>query len=231
MKSRFVLAIDGPAGAGKSSVSSEVAKQLGLARIDTGAMYRSVARAALERGVGLDDAAACADVARSLKFQYAGTPLELHVDGSRVGAEIRTLEVGQAASKVSVYAAVRTTLVRAQQEMGREGRVLLEGRDIGTVVFPDADLKIFLTASSRVRAQRRFDELAAQGGSPDFAVVLREVEERDARDQGRATAPLVAAKDALVVDSSELTLAQAVAQIVAEAEKRMRVSIAPNSIS
>jgi cytidylate kinase len=219
---RPVVAIDGPAGAGKSTVTKQVAERLGYVMIDTGALYRTIALAAAQAGASFDDEAVVGALAERLAEQRA---IELGCDadgntrvllaGNDVSQAIRTLEMGQGASKVSALPRVRAALLSMQREAGRDGGVVLEGRDIGTVVFPRAEAKFFLTASVEVRARRRFDELGEKGSQADLEQVQREVEERDRRDSTRPIAPLKQADDALVVDSSELSVAEVVEQIVA----------------
>jgi len=219
---RPVVAIDGPAGAGKSTVTRLVAATLGYVMVDTGALYRAIALAAKQAGASFDDEAAVGVLAERLASERA---IELGSDenggtrvllaGSDVSQAIRTLEMGQGASKVSAQPRVRSALLAMQRDAGRNGGVVLEGRDIGTVVFPEAEAKFFLTASVDVRARRRFDELALKGTDADLEQVKREVEERDRRDSTRPIAPLRRADDAMVVDSSNLEVSEVVEAIVA----------------
>jgi cytidylate kinase len=221
MRTRPVVAIDGPAGAGKSTVTRLVADALGYTRVDTGAIYRTVALLCLERGTSLEAAPKVASVARALAAPGAlqlatrGPGATVTAYGRDVSTEIRAQEVGQGASRVSALPEVREALLAVQRQLGSEGGVVLEGRDIGTVVFPDAEAKFYLTASVEVRARRRLVELEAKGERASLADIIAEVEERDARDSGRAVAPLRRAEDALLVDSSELDIDQVVALIVA----------------
>lgn len=216
------MAIDGPAGAGKSTVTRKVAERLGYVIVDTGALYRVVALAAERAGVDFDDAPRASALAESLVAENAvqlrraegGAPQVL-LRGQDVSTAIRTQTIGQGASKVSAHPGVRKALLELQRSQGREGGVVLEGRDIGTVVFPDAEAKFYLTASVEVRAQRRRDELAARGTPPSLEEVLKEVTERDRRDSTRPVAPLRQADDAQLVDSSALGVEQVVEQIVA----------------
>jgi cytidylate kinase len=207
----FVVAIDGPAGAGKSTVSRRLADRLGYTLVDTGALYRAVALAAQRAGLSWEDGAAVGAMAHELARRGAiawvrdadGTShLELH--GTRPGPAIRTLEIGQGASVVSKHPEVRDALLALQRSLGAEGGVVLEGRDIGTVVFPDAEVKVFLTASDEERARRRRLELEAKGERPDEALVLAEIRERDRRDSMRPVAPLRQAEDAVRLDTSAL---------------------------
>jgi cytidylate kinase len=228
------VAIDGPAGAGKSTVTRKVAERLGYVIVDTGALYRLVALAAEQAGVSFDDAARTSALAELLVAESA-VQLRRGADGAQqvllrgkdASTAIRTQTIGQGASKVSAHPGVRKALLELQRSQGREGAVVLEGRDIGTVVFPDAEAKFFLTASVEVRAQRRRDELAARGTPPSLEEVLSEVNERDRRDSTRPVAPLKQAADAELVDSSALTVEQVVELIVAavrSVERRLATS-------
>ncbi len=218
---RPVVAIDGPAGAGKSTVARLVAERLGYVLLDTGALYRTVALAAERAGVSWDDADAISDYAEKLA-QSRAVQLERASDGTLrsllsgedVSGSIRTLEMGQGASKVSAVPGVRAALLALQRNAGEGGGVVLEGRDIGTIVFPDAEVKVFLTASVEVRARRRFEELLGRGEKPEIERVRQEVIERDQRDSTRAVAPLKQATDAIVLDSSALEVSEVVGQIV-----------------
>lgn len=219
-----MVAIDGPAGAGKSTVSKRLTAALGYRLLDTGALYRAVALAARRAGVAWDDEAALGAIA-------AGLPIEFRLDGDKnhvllagedVSAAIRTPEMSQGASQVSALPAVRAGLLDLQRRIGTQGGVVAEGRDIGTVVFPAAQAKFFLTASDQVRARRRYDELVAAGVAADFATTLAEMRERDARDSGREVAPLRPADDAVLVDSSALNLEEVVARMLALVTERER---------
>ena len=208
-----VVALDGPGGSGKSTVARRVAERLGFVYLDTGAMYRAVGLLATEKGVPLDDEEAVAAVARDAALRFDGDGRVLA--GERdVSAAIRTLEMGAAASVVSVYPRVRALLVEQQRRLGARGDVVMEGRDIGTNVFPDAAVKLFLTARPEVRAARRAAELRASGAAVDEAEVLAAVNERDRRDSTRSVAPLCRADDAVELDTSDLTLDQVVDAVV-----------------
>ena len=203
---KLIIAIDGPVGSGKSTLARRVAELMGYVYIDTGAMYRSIALKALRRGVPLEAAdpltALAADTRIDLRAQDGGQ--QVFLDGEDVTAAIRTPEVAQAASKVAVVPGVRRVLVAEQRRAGGQGGVVMEGRDIGSVVFPDAELKIFLTASPEIRAERRWREHQQKGDAIDLARTLEEIRERDRRDREREDSPLVRAKDAVVVDSTAM---------------------------
>ena len=218
---RPVVAIDGPAGAGKSTVTKRVADELGYLLVDTGALYRAVALAAQRAAISWEDNEALGELAYQLVNERAvvlgnqkSSGFALKLRGEDVSLAIREPSVSQGASKVSAVPAVRDALLDMQRQAGAHGGAVLEGRDIGTVVFPNAEAKFFLTASVDIRAQRRFDELLARGGVPELAEVKREVAERDLRDSTRPIAPLKQASDAQIIDSSVLSIDQVVARIV-----------------
>jgi len=203
---RLIIAIDGPVGSGKSTLARRVAELLGYVYIDTGAMYRALALKALRRGLSLDATDQLVALARETRIDLRaqdGTQ-RVFLDGEDVTAAIRTPEVSQVASKVAVVPGVRKVLVAEQRRAGEQGGVVMEGRDIGSVVFPDAGLKIFLTASPEVRAERRWREHQQKGEAIDLARTLEEIRERDQRDRERSTSPLVRAPDAVVVDSTAM---------------------------
>ena len=209
----FVVAIDGPAGAGKSTAAKQLATRLGYSFLDTGAIYRTVALAARRAGVDWSDGPTLGALASRLDIRFAnqgGKNLVL-MDGEDVSADIRTPEISEGASRVSALPEVRTALLSLQRAIGSRGRVVAEGRDTGTVVFPDARAKFFLTASPAERARRRALELAAAGRPVAEAEVLKEMETRDQRDSNRAVAPLRRADDAVEVDTSGLTADEVVA--------------------
>lgn len=211
----MIIAIDGPSGAGKSTLAKRLAKQLGFIYLDTGAMYRALALKVLREGIDLSDDALLAEVVISTDIdlrENAGR-LEVLLDGRDVAAEIRTPEVSQMASRISALKSVRARMLELQQAVGQRGSLVAEGRDIGTVIFPEAEVKVFLDASARERARRRYQELKAAGREVDFDATLKEMEERDRRDSERALAPLRRADDAMVIDSSDLD-AEAVAAMV-----------------
>lgn len=217
-----VIAIDGPAGAGKSTVSRRLAQALGLRYVDTGAMYRVVGVLAERQGVDLGDAEALAALCDMLDLRFEEEADGVHViaNGCDVSQAIRTAAAGQLASRVSVLPAVRERLVARQRAMAAGGGVVMEGRDIGTVVLPGATVKIFLVAGTEERARRRCAELNARGEAADLAAVTREIEERDRRDAGRAHSPLRAADDALLVDTSDVDIEAVVARVRAIADAR-----------
>jgi cytidylate kinase len=206
-----VITIDGPAGAGKSSVARRLAAALSFRYVDTGAMYRAVALAALERSLPLDDAAQLDALVRQLDLRLEGSdPVRVFLDGRDVTEAIRTPAVSDAAAQIATLAPVRALLVDHQRQLAATGGVVLEGRDTGTVVWPQAELKIFLTASATVRAERRQQELAARGETLRDERVLEQLRERDRRDAQRAASPLVPAGDAVIVDTTALELDEVV---------------------
>ncbi len=213
MRKRPVVALDGPAGAGKSTVARAVAEALGFVLVDTGALYRGIALAARESNVSWDDGDALGELARGLELSFndAGS---LCIAGVDRGGEIRTPEVSQGASKVSAHPPVREALLGIQRALGADGGVVLEGRDIGTVVFPDAEAKIFLTASVEKRAERRMGDLKKRGIEADMESLLESIRERDHRDSTRAIAPLRPADDAEQVDTTTLSFDEVVTRVV-----------------
>lgn len=211
---QIIVAIDGYSSCGKSTIAKALARQAGYRYVDTGAMYRAVALYALHHGldeVGL--VAALPEIHISFLVRPDGSQATV-LNNVVVESEIRTLEVGNAASRFSPIPEVRRFLVAQQQAMGREGGIVMDGRDIGTVVFPKAELKLFLTASPEVRAQRRYDELVGKGESPKYEEVLADVNDRDYRDTHRAESPLRQAEDAVVVDNSHMTREEQMAHIL-----------------
>jgi len=205
MVNKIIVAIDGYSSCGKSTIAKALAKHAGYTYVDTGAMYRAIALYTLLNG--LEDEAAIIAALPDIKVGFVLVNGAQHatLNGEDIEAQIRTLEVGNRASRISQIKEVRAFLVAQQQAMGTEKGIVMDGRDIGTVVFPNAELKLFLTASPEVRAQRRFDELVAKGEKPDYAAVLADVNDRDYRDTHRAESPLRQAEDAIVVDNSNLT--------------------------
>lgn len=215
----MIIAIDGPAGAGKTAVSTEVARRLGFIRLDTGALYRAVALCAIEAGYSpASDGLGGLVASMNLGFGTEGVTL----DGEPLGQRIRTPEMSQAASAFSAIPSVRDALLELQRRIGRASNSVLDGRDIGTVVFPDAELKIFLTASPDERARRRHREQLAAGMDTRYEDVLKDIEARDHADSNRPVAPLKQAPDGVLVDSSELTLEETICHIVGLAEAKLQ---------
>jgi len=206
------IALDGPTASGKSAVGRAVAWRLGYRYLDTGLMYRAVAREALRRGIPLEDGPALGALARSLRFRLEGD--RLYVNGEEATDALADPALGEPASRVAVHPEVRSALVSAQRALAQEGPVVMAGRDIGTVVLPDADLKVFLTASPEERARRRWRELRERGEEVPLQEVLREVETRDRRDATRPVAPLRPAPDAVVLETDGLPLEEVVRRVV-----------------
>ena len=212
---KLIIAIDGPVGSGKSTLARRVAELMGYIYIDTGAMYRALALKALRSGISFDRDDDLETLARGTRIDLRaqGGTQQVFLDGEDVTTAIRTPEVSQAASKIAVVSGVRHVLVAEQRRAGQQGGVVMEGRDIGSVVFPDAGMKIFLTASPETRAERRYHEHQQKGDSIDLARTLVEIHERDQRDRERTTSPLVRAPDAVVIDSTAME-AEEVARLV-----------------
>jgi len=205
MQNKIIVAIDGYSSCGKSTIAKALAKYAGYTYVDTGAMYRAIALYTLRHNLTKQEDIIAALPKIEVGFVLIEGAQHVTLNGEDVESLIRTLEVGNKASEVSQIKEVRAFLVDQQQKMGTAKGIVMDGRDIGTVVFPNAELKLFLTASPEVRAQRRFDELVAKGGKPDFQEVLADVNERDYRDTHRAESPLRQAEDAIVVDNSNMT--------------------------
>lgn len=217
----YSIAIDGPAGAGKSTIAKTIAKKLEFIYVDTGAMYRAMALYFIRNGIDpLDENAinaACADV--HVGIAYENGAQQVLLNGENVTGLIRTEEVGNMASKTSAYPTVRATLLDLQRDLAKKADILMDGRDIGTNVLPDADLKIYLTASSEIRARRRYDELIEKGEKADLAQIEKDIIIRDKQDMERKIAPLKKAEDAVLVDSSDMTIEEVVECILEEFEK------------
>ncbi|CBL12159.1 cytidylate kinase [Roseburia intestinalis XB6B4] len=216
------IAIDGPAGAGKSTIAKRLAKKLGFIYVDTGAMYRAMAYYFLQHNIDAKDenaiAAACPDV--DVTITYENGEQQVLLNGENVNGVIRNEEVGNMASSTSVYPVVRKKLVELQRQLAKSADVIMDGRDIGTCVLPDAQVKIYLTASSATRAKRRYDELTEKGVSCDLAEIEKDIIDRDYRDMHRETSPLRQAEDAVLVDSSEMNIDEvvdAIYQVYSEA--------------
>lgn len=234
---KLTIAIDGPAGSGKSSLAKRVAQVLGYLYLDSGAMYRALAFKALREKAALDDIRALEELARRTHIELkpptaeqeaAGSKNRVFLDGEEVTPAIRTAEVAQAASRLATIAGVRGILVAEQQRAGAGGGVVMEGRDIGTVVFPRAELKIFLEASPEVRAERRWKEHQEKGETMPLAHVLEEVRERDRRDRERKVSPLVRASDAVLVDNTAMDAeetARLVIMLAREREKELASAV------
>ena len=212
---KFAVALDGPSGSGKSTVAKRLARELDILYLDTGAMYRACALAVHECGADLSDEAAIARIisAMRLRIEYRGGAQHTVLNDRDVSEEIRRPEVSMAASKVSVYGCVREKMVEMQRKIAAEQSCVLDGRDIGTAVLPNAEFKFFVTASVPVRARRRYDELCAKGFQVDYAALEKEIEERDKNDSTRAISPLRRADDAVLIDTSELSIDEVVASI------------------
>lgn len=217
----FNVAIDGPAGAGKSTIAKKVAKKMGYIYVDTGAMYRAMALFFIENGIKAEETdkinTKCNDADITIEHQN-GEQIVL-LNGKNVNGLIRTEEVGRMASASSVNQKVREKLVELQQKLAEKTDVIMDGRDIGTVVLPDADVKVYLTASSAVRAKRRYDELTAKGEAVDFDTIEKDIIERDHRDITREHSPLKQAEDAILVDSSQMRIDEVVDTIIQLCEK------------
>lgn len=218
----YSIAIDGPAGAGKSTIAKQIAKNLGIIYVDTGAMYRAMALHLIRKGITSQNtdkiSEACKDADITIEYE-AGEQLVI-LNGENVNGCIRTEEVGNMASVGAANKDVRLKLVELQRELAKKADVIMDGRDIGTYVLPNADLKIFLTASSEVRAKRRFDELTAKGVDCNIKEIEKDIIERDRRDSTREFAPLKQAEDAVLIDSSDLTAQEVAVKIIELADKR-----------
>ncbi|MCQ2427402.1 MAG: (d)CMP kinase [Clostridia bacterium] len=202
------IALDGPSGAGKSTLAKRIASSMGISYVDTGAIYRTVGYAVRERGIDPSDAAAVRSILAGISVEavFENGVQKMFLDGEYLGEKIRKNEISAYASKVSAIPEVREFLLETQRAVARRNSVIMDGRDIGTVILPDADIKIFLSADAECRARRRCLELGERGEQVDFTVILNEIKERDARDSGRDTAPLRSADDAVLLDNTYLDL-------------------------
>lgn len=222
----MIIAMDGPSGAGKTTVARELAARLGFSCLDTGAMYRSVAWLALEKGISLDNEEALGELARTSEIEFVNepgnpAPKQVLIAGIDVTDAIRTAEIDKAVSPVSAAASVREALVAQQQRIGRSGNYVVEGRDIGTVVFPDADVKVYLTASAEERARRRVAQNETRDGLTDYEAVLAAIIARDEYDMNREVSPLRKAEDATLIDSTDMTISEVIDAICKLAEDAM----------
>lgn len=220
--SYFNIAVDGPAGAGKSTIAKAVAAKLGFIYVDTGAMYRAMALYFLRQGIGKEEeaaiSAACGQV--EITIRYEDGSQQVILNGENVSSQIRNEEVGNMASATSVYLPVREKLVQLQQELAKTANVIMDGRDIGTCVLPNAQAKVYLTASSAVRAKRRYDELKEKGVMCNLEEIEQDIIERDYRDMHREHSPLKQAEDAVLVDSSDMTIEEVIDAIIEIARRK-----------
>ncbi len=226
---KIAVAIDGPGGAGKSTISKAVAKKLGIIYVDTGALYRTVGYYAREKGLSVDDVKVSEKITPlldgiSIEIKYIDGSQHVILNGEDLGDKIRQPDISMYASAVSSVPSVRAFLLEAQKELARKNSVIMDGRDIGTVILPNADVKIFLTASNEARAERRYNELIAKGVSVRYEDVLSEMNERDRADSTRAAAPLKAADDAIIFDNSGYEFEGSVEHILGIIEERTGVS-------
>ena len=208
----YNVAIDGPAGAGKSTIAKLVAKEMGFVYVDTGAMYRALAVHFLKAGLQAEETEKVIESCQNAEvtIAYEDGVQQVYLNGQNITSMLRTEEVGNMASKTSAIPEVRAKLLELQRSLAREKDVIMDGRDIGTHILPNADVKVFLTASVETRAKRRYDELVAKGMNCDFEEIAKDIKERDERDMNRAAAPLRQAEDAVLVDSSDMTIEEVV---------------------
>ena len=220
-----IITVDGPSGAGKGTLCYALAEKLGFALLDSGAIYRVTALAALKRHTDLTNETELADLARHLDIQFVPKNGEVNVllGGMDVSHLIRTQEVADAASKVAVFPQVRAALLQLQQDFAKNDGLIADGRDMGTVVFPDAQVKLFLDASAEERAKRRYNQLQNKGISGNFAQILAEIKERDLRDRNRAVAPLKPADDAFLLDSTTLSINEVICQALSYIQQRIDI--------
>lgn len=223
MKKNVVITVDGPSGAGKGTLCHALATKLNFDFLDSGAIYRILALAAKKTGIDFSDEAALAKLGKNLNVQFLpnGGEIEVILDGENVGDQIRTAEAGQNASKIAVYPLVREALLQRQRDFSSEKGLVADGRDMGTVVFPDAPIKLFLDASAEERTKRRVKQLQEKGFNANFDEILAEIKERDFRDRNREIAPLVPAADALVLDSTTLSIDEVIQQALAYIDAKL----------
>lgn len=223
--SNLIITVDGPSGVGKGTLCHALADKLGFDFLDSGAMYRITALAAVKKNVALDNEEALAELAAKLDVQFLPEDGEIKVilDGENVGDQIRTNEAGQNASKVAVFPQVRSALLQRQRDFSSPKGLIADGRDMGTVVFPDAQVKFFLDASAEERAKRRVKQLQEKGFNANFDEILAEIKERDCRDRNRAVAPLVPAKEALLLDSTNLSIDEVIAEALAYINQTIKI--------
>lgn len=221
------VAIDGPAGAGKSTIAKKVAKEMGFIYVDTGAMYRSLALYFIRQGIDKDDEKKISEAVKdcNVTIDYVNGEQQVILNGENVTGLIRTEEVGNMASASSVFKDVRTKLVSLQQDLAKSKDVIMDGRDIGTCVLPEAQVKVFLTASVDERASRRYKELVEKGEKPDLEKIKKDIEERDYRDSHRENSPLRQAEDAVLVDSSNMTIEEVVNAITKLCKDKMQLEV------
>lgn len=216
-KNGLVISIDGTAGTGKSSVGKAVAQKLGYGFLSTGELYRALAYKVFEAKVAAEDGEAVLAIAKQIRFSFVRQPdavLRMYVNEELLGNKLHLEEVGNVASKVSTHREARAVLTKKMRQAGMDGGIIMEGRDIGTVVFPDAEVKFYLSATAQTRAQRRVKQLQEAGETPDYNKILALIEERDYRDSHRQASPLKPAPGAIIIDTSNLTLEQVVAQVL-----------------
>ncbi|AOF54160.1 cytidylate kinase [Rodentibacter caecimuris] len=218
----IIITVDGPSGAGKGTLCYALAEKLGYALLDSGAIYRVTALAALKSAVDLSDEFALAELAGNLDIQFVPQDGEVKIllNGENVSRLIRTQETADAASKIAVFPQVRAALLQLQRDFAKNNNLIADGRDMGTVVFPNAQIKLFLDASAEERAKRRYKQLQSKGISGNFAQILAEIKERDFRDRNREVAPLKPAEDALLLDSTTLSIDDVIAQAMAYIQQR-----------
>ena len=219
----YQIAIDGPSGAGKSSLAKAVARELGIVYVDTGALYRTIGYYVTQKGLDPKDATAVEGVLPEIRIElkFENGTQYVYLNGENLGDKIRRPEISMAASAVSAIPAVRAFLLETQKSIARTHSVIMDGRDIGTVILPEADVKIFLFASDEARAMRRTKELAEKGMTANYEDVLREMRQRDAQDRGREVAPAIPAPDAIMFDNSELTVEGSVAKLLEIVRERV----------